>query len=229
MRVRIGIAAAGIAVVAAFGMMVSPTLVGAQEKLEPIKIELPEPYYGGTPLNYSGPNLEEPSFEERKPFMAPAGATNVAKGKTVTSGAAAPKFGKFAFATDGDKSYQEKSLLGLPAGQQYVQIDLGAANSIYALLVWHYHEAARVYFDVIVQVADDAEFTKNVQTVFNNDHDNTSGMGAGKDKEYIEDYRGKIIDAKGVKGRYVRLYSNGNTSDDMAHYVEVEVFGKPAA
>ena len=27
---------------------------------------------------------------------------------------------------------------------------------------------------------------------------------------------------------YVRLYSNGNTTDKLNHYIEVEVFGKPA-
>jgi hypothetical protein len=31
------------------------------------------------------------------------------------------------------------------------------------------------------------------------------GLGAGKDLNYIETYQGKLIDAKGVKGRYVRL------------------------
>ena len=31
-----------------------------------------------------------------------------------------------------------------------------------------------------------------------------------------------------VKARYVRLYSKGNTSNDMNHYVEVEVLGLPA-
>jgi len=32
----------------------------------------------------------------------------------------------------------------------------------------------------------------------------------------------------GVKGRYVRLYSNGNTANRLNHYIEVEVWGKPA-
>ena len=43
---------------------------------------------------------------------------------------------------------------------------------------------------------------------------------------YLEKNEGKLIDAKGTRGRYVRLYSNGNTSDDMNHYIEVEVYGK---
>ena len=54
----------------------------------------------------------------------------------------------------------------------------------------------------------------------------------GKQLEYIDDYRGKAIavkDEKGgpVRGRYVRLHSNGNTSSDQNHYIEVEVYGKP--
>ena len=28
-----------------------------------------------------------------------------------------------------------------------------------------------------------------------------------------------------VKGRYVRFYSKGNTSDDQNHYTEVEIYG----
>ena len=44
---------------------------------------------------------------------------------------------------------------------------------------------------------------------------------------YLDDYTGKLIDANGVKGRYVRLYSNGNNENKFNHYVEVEVFGKP--
>jgi len=93
-------------------------------------------------------------------------------------------------------------------------------------VVWHFHKQPRVYFDVVVQVADDAEFTKNVQTVFNNDIDNSSSLGKGKDMHYVETAEGKLIDAKGVKGRYVRLYSKGNNSNDLNHYVEVAVYGK---
>jgi hypothetical protein len=101
------------------------------------------------------------------------------------------------------------------------------------LLLWHFHAEGRVYHDVVVQVADDADFIDNVKTVFNNDFDNSSGLGLGKQLEYIEDYRGKLIDARTttgqpVQGRYVRLYSKGNTSNDMNHYIEVQVFGKPA-
>jgi hypothetical protein len=85
-----------------------------------------------------------------------------------------------------------------------------------------------VYRDVIVQVSDNKDFLKGVQTIFNNDHDNSSGLGVGKDKEYIEVAEGRLVDPKGIKGRYVRMYSNGNTTNDLNHYVEIEVYGTPA-
>ena len=33
--------------------------------------------------------------------------------------------------------------------------------------------------------------------------------------------------ASSPKGRYVRFYSNGNTSNDLNHYIEIDVYGKP--
>ena len=110
--------------------------------------------------------------------------------------------------------------------QSWVQVDLGAAKNIYGLAVWHFHSQGRVYRDVVIQVADDKDFITNVQTVFNNDHDNSAGLGVGKDKEYVETNKGRLIEAKNVKGQFVRLYSNGSTATDMNHYIEVEVFGK---
>jgi hypothetical protein len=107
-------------------------------------------------------------------------------------------------------------------------------SEIVALVVWHYHAEGRVYHDVVIQVADDPDLIDNVKTVFNNDFDNSAGLGVGKNLEYIEDFRGKLIDARNdkgesVKGRYVRLYSRGNTANDLNHYIEVAVYGKPAS
>ena len=128
--------------------------------------------------------------------------------------------------TDNTKDGNDGSIVELAAGKQYVQIDLGKPAQLAALVVWHYHQDARVYRDVVVQVAEDPDFIMDVVTVFNNDDDNSSGLGAGKDMEYRENHEGKLMDGKGAKGRYVRLYSNGNTSSDANHYIEVEVYGK---
>jgi hypothetical protein len=86
---------------------------------------------------------------------------------------------------------------------------------------------ARVYFDVVVQLADDPDFITNVRTLFNNDIDNSTGLGVGQDMHYVETAEGKLINAKGQRARYVRLFSNGNNNNDLSHYIEVEVFGKP--
>ena len=94
-------------------------------------------------------------------------------------------------------------------------------------MVWHFHSQERVYLGVVAQVSDDPTFKQGVTTIFNDDAANAVGLGAGKDPAYIETYEGKLIDARGVKGRYVRLYSNGNTANKLNHYIEVEVFGKP--
>jgi len=200
----------------------------AAPKLVPLEIELPKPMFVGTPQNIRVPNLEKPLGKARSPFLAPAGTKNVAFGKSVTASEEEPIIGEIEMITDGDKEAADGSYVELGPLQQHITIDLEAKYDIYAILLWHFHKQARVYFDVVVQVADDPDFITNVRTVFNNDDDNSSGLGIGKDKNYVETSEGKLIDAKGVRARYVRLYSNGNSSNDLNHYIEVEVFGKPA-
>ena len=201
---------------------------GAGAKLVPIPIQLPKPMFEGTPQNLTVPNLQKPLGRPRDPFLAPAGVTNVAKGKKVTSTDMEPVIGELEQVTDGDKKGAEGSFVELGPGVQSVTIDLGATHEVYAVLFWHFHKTARVYFDVVVQLADDADFKTNVRTIFDNDHDNTSGLGAGKDMNFVETAEGKLVDAKGSRARYVRLYSRGNNANELNHYVEVEVFGRPA-
>ncbi len=193
-----------------------------------LELKLPKPMFVGTPRNIRTPNLEAITGKPRGPFYVPAGTVLLSLNKPVTSSDREPVIGETAFVTDGSKSGEDGYFVELGPGLQWVQIDLGRSASLQAILVWHYHSQARVYRDVVVQVSDDKDFVSGVTTVFNNDHDNTSGLGAGRDKEYIEVAEGRLIDPKGVQGRYVRLYSGGNTSNDMNHYVEVEVFGLPA-
>jgi hypothetical protein len=195
---------------------------------EELKLQLPKPMFVGTPRNIKTPNLEVVTGKPRGPFFVPQGTKNLSLKKTVSSSDMQPVIGELSFVTDGEKAGEDGYFVELGPGKQWVQIDLGASANIAAILVWHYHSQARVYRDVIVQVSDDRDFLKGVVTVFNNDHDNSSGLGVGKEKEYIEVSEGRLIDPKGVKGRYVRLYSDGNTSNDLNHYVEVEVYGTPA-
>ena len=189
--------------------------------------KMPKPMFVGTPKNLKTPYLEAPRGDKpRPPTYVPPGCTNLALKKKVTSSDKEPVIGSLDLVTDGDKEGAEGSYVELGPGVQWVQIDLGKSSEIWALVLWHFHSEPRVYRDVVIQISDDPDFIQNVKTVFSNDHDNHAGLGIGKDLEYIETYDGRPIAVKGVKGRYVRLYSNGNTSNQMNHYTEVEVFGK---
>ena len=197
------------------------------QKLVPLPIVLPQPVFEGTPRNLKVTNLEPARYKARAAFLAPEGVKNVARRKWVSSSDANPTIGEPSMLTDGDRTGEEGSYVELGPGTQHVTVDLGAPHEIYAVLFWHFHNSPRVYFDVIVQIADDAGFTRNVRTLMNNDHDNTSGLGRGTEQNYIETSEGRLVDGKGAIARYVRLYSNGSSANDLNHYVEVEVYGRP--
>jgi hypothetical protein len=202
---------------------------GFAADLAPLPVKLPVPGYEGTPKDMPpDTTAEKPSGKPRAVFMAPKGVTNVAQGKPVTASDDKPISGELKLITDGQKDAFDENVVVLRRRTQWVQIDLGADYNLYAILVWHEHKTPVVYRDIIVQVADDAAFTKNVQTVFNNDQDNSSMIGIGTDREYFEGYEGKLIDPKGVKGRYLRCYSRGNTDHALNCYTEVEAYGLPA-
>ena len=204
--------------------MAAPALF-AQDKV-PLPIELPKPLFVGTPIPLNVPNIEKPTGAKRPPFLAPAGTSNVARDKPVTTSDDYPIIGEVPCVTDGVKTGAEGSYVELAPGRQWVQIDLGEPVTLFAILCWHFHAQARAYHDVVVQISDDPAFQKGVSTLFNNDADDTSGLGVGQDRAYVETSEGRLIDAKGSRARYVRLYSNGNTMSAFNHYVEVEVFGK---
>ena len=203
------------------------TAAAQAPKLAPLPIALPKPLFEGTPEPPNVPNLEKPSGRMRPPFLAPAGATNVARGKSVSSSDDDPVLGTLEMITDGNKAGTDGTFVQLKDGVQSVTIDLESKCTIYAILVWHYLKEARAYADVVVQVADDPDFISDVRTLFNNDRTNTAGMGIGKDLRYVETAEGKLIDAKGVEARYVRLMSHGSDKTATNHYIEVEVFGQP--
>jgi hypothetical protein len=202
-------------------VFLSTSLALAEDKI-PLTTALPDPLFVGTPVPLPPELKPEPKLKAFPKFEVPAGTVNLAKGKKVTGSDKEPVVGTLDLITDGDKAADEGSWVELGQGKQWVQIDLEKSANIYAIVVWHFHSQERVYRDVMVQVSDDPTFSKDVTTVYDN-------SSAGKDRPYIETNFGKLIDAKGVKGRYVRLYSSGNTANKLNHYIEVEVFGKPAA
>lgn len=193
-----------------------------------IILDLPKPMFIGYPL-VDLPNLEVFDQSKRiKSFKALKGTVNIAKGKRVTSSDSAPIIGDLSLVTDGDADSSDGSFVELMPGKQWLQIDLEATHVIQKIAVWHFHKMAVAYNDVIIQASDDPEFKTGVTTLWNSDHDDSSGMGRGKDPAYLETNFGRIFEGKAAKARYVRLWSNGNSANDMNHYSEVQVFAVPA-
>jgi hypothetical protein len=187
--------------------------------------EIPPELIEGTPMPIKVPNLV--AAPKKAPSLSvPDGTELLSKGKPVTGSDDFPIIGELDYITDGDKLGGEGYFVELMDGPQWVQIDLEASAEIAAIWVWHFHSQARAYHDVVVQVSDDEAFEKGVTTLYNNDYDNSAKLGKGSDKPYVESRFGLLVDGKGTKGRYVRLTSAGNTSNDMNHYIEVEVYGK---
>jgi len=203
-----------------------PSESGVAKDRVTLRTEIPPERIEGTPTAMEIPNLEK-APEKAPAIQVPAGTSNLALGKEVTSSDTFPIIGDISLITDGDKQAGEGYYVELMDGPQWVQIDLEQEARIYGVWVWHYHSQQRAYHDVILQITNDPEFKEGVVTVFNNDYDNSAGMGKGKDRPYVESRFGKLIAVDGVTGRYVRLYSKGNTSNDMNHYIEVEVHGTP--
>ena len=161
-------------------------------------------------------------------MMVPSDLKNLAPGSKLMSSDKNVTADNLAKITDGDKDASDQSILFLRKGAQWVQMDLGSPSEIFALVIWHAHNMAQVYHDIIVQVTDGADFIENVRTVFNNDSENTSGIGVGTDRENFETCEGKLINAKGAKARYMRFYSKGSTESALNEYTEIKVYGRQA-
>lgn len=201
----------------------------AADEQVPLQIKLPAPAFKGTPKDVQLSSYVEPLSDKPRPLMmVPAGLKNVAPGKKITSSDKNATASTLEKIIDGDKEATDESIIFLRKGTQWVQLDLGAPHEVFAIVLWHAHNSAKVYHDIIVQAADDADFIENVRTLYNNDQDNTSGLGVGTDREYFETHEGRLINAKGVKARYFRFYSKGSTESALNEYTEIEVYGRPA-
>ncbi len=198
----------------------------------PLPLKLPKTAFIGTPPQYIPvpKGVDKLTGIPREVPMAPKGTVNLAFKKKVTSSAAPFGDAPLSFITDGNKEADEAFEVEIKPRLQWVQIDLGEVDPLSYVVVWHTHREPVVFHNVVVQLSNDPNFVEGVRTIFNNDQENSVGAGVGKDREYVETNEGRLIDAKGTKARYVRLYSNGSTylHDKLNRYTEVEVFGVPS-
>ena len=195
---------------------------------EPLKLNLPAHTLKGTPEDLPvGPNVEPPSDKPPTPVQVPKGVANVAAGKTVTS-SVAPFLGDLKQITDGKKEAFDDDAVEFKKGTQWVQVDLGQSHEIHAVAFWHDHRYVQSMKDVVIQVSDDAEFKTGVTTLYNNDTDNSSGLGVGTDREYFEMQWGRVAPGKGAKARYVRGYTKGGSLSALNCWQEIEVYAVSA-
>ena len=224
------------------GTGTATTLRVSLADLAQMQLELPPPAFIGTPKNDKHKVNIDPirRGKRRKPYVIPAGLVNVAD-KCIVTSSDNPFLGHLNMVTNGDKDYTEGTFVDLAGGKQWIQIDLKHKHDVFAIMIWHKHDMPTVYRDVVIQISNDPNFKQDVLTVFNNDDDNSSGLGAGADFEYYESDEGELVaktsgvDVQGRKrvteslgrARYVRLWSNGSIDNEYNHYTEVEVFAKP--
>jgi len=201
--------------------------VNAQDK-EALTLQLPAPTLKGTPEQLpTGPNIEANSDKAPAAMQIAKGAKNVALGKKVTTSVKPFSETQPEAITDGKKEAFDYDTVEMKKGSQWVQVDLGEAFKIEAIAIWHDHRYIQTMHDVIVQVSDDPEFKTGVTTLFNNDTDNSSGLGVGTDREYFERHFGRVFDGKGTKARYVRGYTKGSHLSALNCWQEIEVYALP--
>lgn len=206
----------------------APAATAAPADMEPLLLKLPAATLKGTPEDLpEGPNIEKPSENPPPPLLVPKGVKNVALNKPVTASAQVIT-GELKQITDGDKEAFDDQVVEMKKGLQYVQVDLQDEFRIYAIAIWNDHRYVQTYNRVIMQVADDAEFTKNVRTLYNNDFENKANLGVGTDRQYFEGKYGRAINGKGEKARYVRWYTNGSNLSALNNRQEIEVYALPA-
>ena len=176
------------------------------------------------------PHLRKLTGIKRRPFMVVPGLRNIALYKPVTCSDKEPVIGDIDQVNDGLKMSDDFDYVELGPGLQWVQIDLKEIYEIHAVVIWHYYKNAIIYNDVIVQVADDMSFKTNKRTLFNNDHDSSSGFHRGWDKAFYSRWWGEIVDArndnKGNAARYVRVYTADGMEKELPRFVEIAVYGK---
>ncbi len=165
---------------------------------------------------------------KQPPLLVPPGLKNMALGKPVTcSHPNGIVIGEISMATDGETSQHYEAFVETGPELQWIQIDLEEEVELHAVWLWH-TMSYWVFNDVVIQVSNDSTFSNDsIRTLFNNDRDNSSGLGKGEDPPYMETNRGWVIDAKQVKARYLRCYCAGNNMNSMNRYIEVEAWGQP--
>jgi len=194
--------------------------------VEPV---FPKPFFRSGPWQCDLPNLERPSPDSViKKFLVPHGTQLVSLGKPVRTSVAPIEDSNPGMLTDGDMSSGDGTILVLPPGPQWVQVDLGETLRVEKIHLWHDQRRSRndVYRDVVVELSQKEDFSGDSRGIFNADLKNVHGRGSGEDPAYIETNHGRVIDAASWPARYVRVWGSGSYNDGHHRYAELHVYAR---
>ncbi|WP_262680938.1 DUF5123 domain-containing protein [Paenibacillus sp. J5C2022] len=112
----------------------------------------------------------------------------------------------------------------------YVQLDLGTFKDV-SMFKMFFQASSHLYTykDLAIQVSETADFY-DAFTIYNNDEDNSIGLGYGEDEEFIATPSGTTIMMAPKKARYIRFWVGGYESGDgvaspLTYIKELEVYG----
>ena len=136
-------------------------------------------------------------------------------------------------AVDGIKNNCDANHLGFGQDNNryssYAQVDLGKMCDITSINLYRYWNGNRTYDATVIAVSETADFAEKV-ILYNSDKANVHKLGTGTEELYQETNKGKTIDGKNTRARYVRVYMYGvKDSGTTNHIVELEVMGFKSA
>src|SRR6516162_3023407 len=104
----------------------------------PLVLKLPAPALKGTPKDIPiTDNIEAPSDKPRAPMMVPAGLKNIAPSAKITPMNKNASPDALAKLVDGEKEATDENIVSFRKGTQWVQLDFGAPQEIFAVVIWH--------------------------------------------------------------------------------------------
>ena len=195
---------------------------------EELKLKLPKPMFIGTPRNIKTPNLEAVTGKPRGPFFVAKGTKLLSLKKPVTSSDMQPVIGELAFVTDGEKSGEDGYFVELGPGKQWVQIDLGAENA--SPPSWSGIITARPASTATSSSRSPTTRTSSRASRPSSTTTTTTrpAWASAGTRSTSRPTKAGSSTPRAPRAATSGCISNGNTSNDMNHYVEVEVYGMPA-
>lgn len=159
---------------------------------------------------------------------------NVSSGVTATFGTPGGSYpgtvSNVAYLTDGSTTSGTTIVgnTGYPIAN--VQLDFGSFKDV-SMFKMFFQASSHLYTykDLAIQVPETADFY-NAFTIYNNDEDNSIGLGYGEDEEFIATPKGTTIMMAPKKARYVHFGVGGYESGDgaaspLTYIKELEVYG----